>query len=192
VKPKKAKLDTERGSWSEMSIDWESIARQVGGIGPDGQDRIVGTIGGRQAVQILLGEENLRSAVDCCVSQSPGNFTAEMVLKVIRSTIAMEYCYKIFKTEQDREKANSAVFLLASFADTEALPWIREFLNDGEEIIRWNGLMVLQCILYGPVGDAGIATAKEALDKADSDTNPRLRELAKRVRPQLERFEMGL
>jgi HEAT repeat protein len=63
-----------------------------------------------------------------------------MVLSIIRSKLAMERCYEIYKTEQDTEQAHRAVFLLASIAGIEALPWVREFLDDENQGIRWNGL----------------------------------------------------
>ena len=47
-----------------MAIDWREIASKVGGFGPDGEERIVGTDGARRALELLLGEENIREAVD--------------------------------------------------------------------------------------------------------------------------------
>jgi hypothetical protein len=172
-----------------VAIDWEAIAKQVGGLDAGGNERIAGTPGGRRALEILLGEDNLRDSVDYWISQKPGCFTAEMVLKIARPKVAMERCHEIYKTDSSAENAISAVFLLAAFADIEALPWIHEFLDDSREGIRWNGLMVLSNILRGPVGDPGIAIAKELLDKADSSPDPKLRERAKIVRMQLARFE---
>jgi hypothetical protein len=157
-------------------IDWEALAKQVGDITPDRET--FGTPSGRRALEILLGEENLRDAVDYWISQKPGCFTAEMVLNIIRSKIAMDRCYEIYKTEQDTERANRAVFLLASFAEIEALPWVREFLQNKDRNIRWNGLMVLRTILYGPLGDAAMTTAKQLLDMACSDPDPELRKRA--------------
>lgn len=129
-------------------------------------------------MEILIGEENLRDTVDYWISQKPGCFTAEMVLNIIRSKIAMERCYEIYRTEQETERANRAVFLLASFAETEALPWVREFLHNKDRNIRWNGLMVLRTILYGSLGDEAMATAKQLLDLACSDADPELRKRA--------------
>lgn len=173
-----------------MAIDWEAVARQVGGLEPDGRERIAGTPGGQRALEIIIGEDNLRETVDYWVSQKPGCFTAEMVLKITHSKVAMERCYEIYKGA-NAENANSAVFLLACFADEEALPWIHEFLSDGRTGIRWNGLMVLSQILYSPISDAGAAIAKELLDQADSYLDPRLRERVPRVRAHLARREQG-
>ncbi len=136
-------------------------------------------------LEILLGEENLRSTVDYWISQKPGRYTAEMVLNIIRSKVAMERCYEIYKNEPDTEKAVRAVFLLASIADDEALPWVREFLEDGNRGVRWNGLMVLRTVLLGSLGDAAIATARELLDKAASDPDFEMQERTREIRSLL-------
>jgi HEAT repeat protein len=164
-------------------IDWELIAKQVGDITPD-RERW-GTFSGRRALEILLGEENLRNAVDYWISQKPGRFTAEMVLNIIRSKVAMKRCYEIYQTDHNTEKASRAVFLLASIADDDVLPWVREFLEDTNRDVRWNGLMVLHTVLLGPLGDAAIATAEELLDKAASDPDPEIRERTREIRSLL-------
>jgi len=168
-----------------MAIDWREIASQVGGLEPDGNERIAGTDGGRRALEILLGEENIREAVDHWADGKPGEFTAEMVLRIIMSSVAMERCYEIYKSEPASHRADAAVFLLSEMADVRVLPWVREFLEDSSEGIRWNGLMALEMILKGPLGDAGIASAKEQLIRAESDCDQRLRERAKEIRQQL-------
>ena len=97
------------------------------------------------------------------------------------STVAMERCYEIYKTDPASSRAAAAVFLLAEMADSRVLPWVREFLEDEHESIRWNGLMALRMILdEGPLGDEGIDTAKELLTKAESDSDQRLQERASR------------
>jgi hypothetical protein len=172
-----------------MPIDWEQIAGQVGGLESDGRERIVGTEGGRRALEVLLGKENLRDSVDYFIDGRPGQFTAEMVLSIAHPLAAMERCYEIFKTEADLNRRAGAVFLLSSFADIEAMPWIRDFLSDSEKVIRWNGLHVLSYILYGPIGDEPIALARELLQIADTDPDADIRELASKVRLQLKEHE---
>jgi HEAT repeat protein len=165
-----------------MAIDWKELAKQIGDLKPDGSEKGSGTESGRRALEILIGEENLRNAVDHFISLEPGAFTAEMVLNIIKSQIAMSRCYEIYKTEPDTYRACSAVFLLGSMADYRALSWVREFLEDRSEPVRLNGLRVLQNILYGPADDADIATAKELIDRAESDSEPTVRERAAQIR----------
>lgn len=165
-----------------MAIDWRSIAAQVGALDPDGSERGCGTDTGRRALEILIGEDNLRAAIDHFISLQPGAFTAEMVLQIIKSEVAMNRCLEIYKSERGTDRACSAVFLLGCMADSNALPWVRGFLEDSNEAVRLNGLRVLQNILCGPLGDDEIATAKELFDIAVSDPDPAVRERASDIR----------
>jgi hypothetical protein len=171
-----------------MAIEWEAIAKQVGDRTNEGIG--VGTDTGRRALEMIIGEENIREAVDYFLSDRPGCFTAEMVLKIISPKSAMNRCYEIYKTTQDHERANNAVFLLGSFADAQALPWIAEFLadtrsTDSRPIIRWNGLRVLSTILAGGLSDADTAVVRDLLSKAELDSDPETRERAKKIRLRL-------
>ncbi len=53
-----------------MAIDWEAIAKQVG----DSKGDRYSTPTGRRALEIIVGEENVRDAVDYWISQHPGCF----------------------------------------------------------------------------------------------------------------------
>ena len=165
-----------------LAIDWRSIAEQVGVLNPDGSEKGCVTDTGRRALEILIGEDNLRAAIDYFISLRPGAFTAEMVLKIIRSEVAMNRCLEIYKSEPGTYRACSAVFLLGCMADSKALPWVREFLEDSNEAIRLNGLRVLQNILFGPLGDDDLATAKELFEIAASDADQTVRERASDIR----------
>ena len=153
---------------------------------------ITGTQGGRRALEILLGEQNLRDAVDYWNSKEPGCFTAEMVLSIIESQVAMERCYEIYKTQHGSENACSAVFLLGSFAGTAALPWVREFLEDEEQVIRLNGVRVLRRILDGPLGDQDSELAKDLLDKGESDPDAEVRQRTNQLRAYLPPYNSHL
>ena len=168
-----------------MSIDWEKIAREVGGLSADGCEQVAGTVGARRALELIIGEQNIREAVDWCADERPGAFTAEMVLRILSSTVAMNRCYEIYKTEPGSHRAGTAVFLLYEMADYRILPWIREFIEDESHTIRWNGLMALSPILSGPVNDDHIALAKELLSKAESDSDDRIRDQAAKIRQRL-------
>ncbi len=159
-----------------MAIDWNAIAQQVG----DNYD----TSAGRRALEIIVGEGNVRDAVDYWISQERGCFAAESVLSVMRPKVAMDRCYEIYKAKPDSEDAIRAVFLLASFADDAALSWVRQFLDDRNRGIRRNGLAVLRTILCGPLGDAAIASAMQLLDQAERDSDADLRERAQLIRSE--------
>ena len=167
-------------SFEAMDIDWEEIAKRVG----DGNDDACSRRIGRRALEVIVGEENVRNIVDYWISQQPGCFTAESVLSIMRPKIAMDRCYEIYKTAPDSEGAIRAVFLLTSFADDTAIPWVGEFLDDRRSGIRWNGLMVLRTILYDPLGDAAIASAMQLLNRAEQDRDPEMRERAKQIRSE--------
>jgi hypothetical protein len=168
-----------------MAYDWETIAKHVGDITPEGEQGS-GTDSGRRALELLLGEEDIRSSVDYCVSMKPGWFTAEMVLKIIRSEVAMERCYEVYKANAGTKSSNIAVGLLSTIADVHALQWVREFLDDSSVNIRWHGLLVLRCILYGPLGDSSASLALELLQKAESDSDPAIKERALQIRKECE------
>ena len=168
-----------------MAIDWRELANLVGDLNLDGSEKGNGRESGRRALEIIIGKENIRGAVDHWTSQGPGAFTAEKALIIISSTVAMERCYEIYKGDPASYRAAAAVFLLSEMADERVLPWVREFLDDDNEGHRWNGLMALRMILEGPLGDEEIATAKKLLAKAESDAGQRLRERAVEIRHQL-------
>jgi hypothetical protein len=168
-----------------MAYDWESIAKQVGDITPEGEQGS-GTDSGRRALELLLGEEEIRSSVDYCISMKPGWFTAEMVLKIIRSGVAMERCYEVYKANAGTESSNIAVGLLSTIADVHALQWVREFLDDSSPNIRWHGLLVLQSILYGPLGGSSERLALELLQKAELDADQKVKERALEIRKECE------
>jgi hypothetical protein len=168
-----------------MAIDWRGIAGEVGNLNPDGTEKGSGTSSGIRALELIIGEENIRGAVDCWASDQPGAFTAEMVLRIIRSTVAMNYCYEIYKTEPNTRRSGAAVFLLYEMADWRVLPWVAEFLEDASTTVRWNGVMALQNILAGPLDDDEIAAAKQSLTKAESDIDEGVREKAIEVRKRL-------
>ena len=79
-----------------MAIDWRELANQVGDLNPDGSEKGNGTESGRRALEITIGKENIRGAVDHWTSHGPGAFTAEKALIIISSTVAMERCYEIY------------------------------------------------------------------------------------------------
>jgi HEAT repeat protein len=175
-----------------MAIDWRTLAEQVGDLNPDGSEKGSGTESGRRALEIIIGEENLRGAVDRWTSLEPGAGTAEKALLIIRSSVAMEYCYEIYKREPNTQRAELAVLLLSEMADWRFMRWAREFMEDSNHGVRWNALIALGQVLQGPLGDEGTALAKELLAKAETDNDQRVRERAIEIRKQLASEDLKL
>lgn len=92
----------------------------------------------------------------------------------------MNYCYEIYKTEPNTRRSGAAVFLCMKWPTRVYCP--AEFLDDATITVRWNGVMALQNILSGLLGDDEITPAKQLLIKAESDTDERVREKARVVR----------
>lgn len=158
-----------------MTIDWRELDKQVGGCW--------GTEPGIRVLELIVGEENIRGAVDHWTAFEPGYEAAEQVLLIMRSTVAMEYCYEIYKNEPNTERAGRAIFLLSEMADWRFMRWARELVEDSNT--RWNAVVALEQVLDGPLGDEGIDLAKELLAKAEADPDDRLRERATEIHKRL-------
>ena len=158
-----------------MTIDWRTLEKQVGGCS--------GTEPGIRVLELIVGEENIRAAVDHWTTFEPGYEAAEQVLLIMRSTVAMEYCYEIYKSEPNTKRAGRAIFLLSEMADSRFMRWARELMNDSKT--RWNTVVALEQVLEGPLGDAGITLAKELLAEAETDPDERLRERAVEIHERL-------
>jgi len=167
-----------------MAIDWRALGQQVGDLNADGTECNAGsTESARRALELLIGEENIRQAVDHWTSLEPGAYTAENTLLIISSTVAMEYCYEIYKKEPDTQRAGLAIFLLSEMADWRFMRWARELMDDNRT--RWNTVVALEQILEGPLGDEGISLAKELLAEAETDPDQKLRERALEIHKRL-------
>jgi len=158
-----------------MTIDWKALDEQVGGCW--------GTEPGIRVLELIVGEENIRGAVDHWTTFEPGYGAAEQVLLIMRSTIAMEYCYEIYKNEPNTDRAGRAIFLLSEMADWRFMRWARELMDDSKT--RWNTLVALEQVLEGPLDDGGIALAKELLAEAETDPDQNLRERAVKIHKRL-------
>jgi len=158
-----------------MTIDWKALDKQVGGCW--------GTEPGIRVLELIVGEENIRDAVDHWITFEPGYGAAEQVLLIMRSGVAMEYCYEIYKNEPNTERSGRAIFLLSEMADWRFVRWARELMENPHT--RWNALVALEQVLAGPLGDEGIELAKELLAQAEIDSDERLRERAVEIHKRL-------
>ena len=127
-------------------IDWEALARSLGMINEHGGES-GSSDAAYQALEIIIGPEALRAAVDHYVAHKQGAELARNVLWQLHPWSAMERCYEIYQNADDLDTRRTAVELLRVVADRRVLPWVRGFLEDRDEgICNWGAGVVDQLL----------------------------------------------
>lgn len=129
------------------AIDWEQLALRLGTLTPDGESG--SSVAAMQAIEMLIGEDRLRAAVDFYVAGGRGRELTRSVLWQLRPWSAMRRCYEIYhSSDADAERKDSAVELLRVVADRRALKWLPEFLDDPDASIQLWGAGILDQLLW--------------------------------------------
>jgi hypothetical protein len=126
-----------------MSIDWVKLAREVGSLRDDGESG--GTRYAQLALERILGEANIRHAVDLILDAVPGAELTMNVLQHIMSWQATEMAHEAYKTASGA-RASMAVWLIKHIAHPQALPWVQAFLLD-DAVAGW-GIGLLDQLLW--------------------------------------------
>lgn len=132
-------------------IDWNQLARELNAA--SGSFTYVAC----DAIEILIGHDRIRASVDYYVGEAggPGTELVRGVLRHIRSQIAAQHCYHIYKNDPNPEVRIAAVELMRGIANALANPdvvdWVREFLEDPEPGIQNWGVGVLTELMHGDV-----------------------------------------
>jgi hypothetical protein len=164
-----------------MTTDWKQLARQLGSLRDDGSES-GGDDYAKKALDEILGDEWIESAVEHIVSFKRGRELAMNCLRYLHSTKATNYAYRVYKAS-DGERADQAVWLIKHLANPIALEWIEEFLND-KNVIHW-GLGVLDQLLWTEqvlYDDK----AKSLLELADRNSKGQLKEHTDFIRQYIE------
>jgi hypothetical protein len=127
-------------------INWEELAKEVGAI-KNGQES-GSNIFAQRAIELLIGPDNIREAVNYYINGGPGAELARCVIWQIHPISAMEYCYEIYKTDENFENRRMAVELLRVAADRRVLPWVPELLTDSDPGIRAWGFGIIDQLLW--------------------------------------------
>src|SRR4051812_43307752 len=98
-----------------MAIDWKQLGQQLGTLRVDGESG--GSSEALRAIELLLGEDQLRAAVDYYVAGHRGCELARSVLWQLHPWSAMQRCYEIYRSDADVGAKVSAVELLRVVAD---------------------------------------------------------------------------
>lgn len=132
-------------------IEWEALARRLGTLRDGGESG--GTDLAQTALEQILGEDEIRAAVDYYVAGRRGSELARSVLHLLQPWSAMQRCYEIFRTDPDPERRRSAIALLRVVADERALAWVPEFLRDPDEGVQTWGAGVVDQLLWSDLVD---------------------------------------
>ena len=159
-----------------MEIDWAKLAREldcyVSGVYTSDDSR--------RAIELLLGEESLRSSVEYYVAVGAHRELTRMVLWQLRPWSAMQHCYEIFKSTRELCDRRAAVELLRVVADRRVLPWIPEFLADPDLDIQAWGASVLDQLTFSQL--VAPEEAEELLCLMERHEYHLVRERATRIR----------
>jgi len=180
-----------------MIVNWVELATQLGSIGADGGEWCDTELASR-ALEALVGEENIRAAVNLVVSNDPGRLLAQYVLIRLRSPVAAEMAYAIYQTSDDRSRAYWAAHLIAVIGHPRAFAWIPAFLSDDGDNVAHLGMDLLDGLLDFAGVDLELQEVEQVLMLAEQhpSVEVRRRAVASRVPlqpgPQADRDEQYL
>ncbi|HEY4668229.1 MAG TPA: hypothetical protein VIH05_00485 [Tepidiformaceae bacterium] len=141
--------DLEESGGGRQPIDWLSLSEEMGLITwyEEGRNESGGTREAREAIARILGDDEMRAAVDYYVSGAPGSELARSVLWLLHPVAAMDRCVEIFRSDADIEDRRSAVHLLEVAADTRTLELVPEFLADPDDVIPMWGIGIVDQLM---------------------------------------------
>jgi len=163
--------------------EWESIARKVGAIDECGQE-CSSSDKSREAIELLLGQENLKEAVHYYISNLPGSALLRGVLWQLHPYSAMEECYKIFNTDENIQSKRDAIELLRVVADRRVLSWVPEFLAFEDEGVQNWAIGIIDQLVFSDLCFEEEVT--DILESARSHTNQYVREKTEEILSMLE------
>jgi len=166
-------------------IDWMALAIGLG-LDPDGGS--TNDDHTRRALEEILGEENVRSAVETRLGLGPGWHLAEGVLRMLRSEQATDLAHAAYGAARG-ERAVQAVVLIKEIAHPKALAWVETFLKD--DPVALLGMDLLDQLLYRVAVDDEDAEVQRLLALAEAHPAEVVRENAAFIRQQIAEREMG-
>jgi hypothetical protein len=164
-----------------VEIGWDQLASALRLSTPQGKTQ--GSEAAQRALEMILGEETVRAAVDYYIAVEPGYELARSVLWLLRPWSAMARCHELAAPSNDIETRRSAVELLAVVADRRALPWVSEFLDDGDPQVQGWAVGVLDQMVFSELIEP--EEAEEVLKRAERHESAAVREQAESIRGYL-------
>lgn len=155
-------------------IDWATLANKVGAEEGRGGSELA-----QQALESVLGEDNIANAVEVILDWQPGCEIARSVLRSIHSLRATEIAYEKYKVG-NAEQAVLAVALIQHIHHPRALDWIEEFLND--DIVAAWGASILDQLIWSKVVKWDDPRVVRLLDLVESHEDSTVRNKAAFIR----------
>lgn len=168
---------------ASLELDWAALASKLGMVhsGPAAGQRTIygGTEYARRALEMVLGEDRLRAAVDIYVEGGDGAELVRSVLWLLHPWSSMQRCHEIYSSGAELERRRLALELLRVVADHRALPWVRQYLDDPDPEIRSWGIGIIDQVLFARLADE--AQCSELLAHARQHADPLVREKAAEI-----------
>jgi hypothetical protein len=158
------------------SINWQELARDLGSLDENGRERACGSRMAQKALELILGRDFFRQAVDYYITYQPGKELVRQVLWLVQPVSAMDRCYEIYKSDAPQDDRVAAIELLRVVADSRTIPWVGEFLDDHDPSIQHWGVGILDQMLWG--GSAQEEQCLGLLEKARQHPSAYVRERA--------------
>lgn len=156
-----------------QKIDWSALSTSLGTVQEYGEQG--GTAAGRQALELILGKDNIQLAVDHYLDGKPGCLLVQNVFEVIRPSSAMDYCFQIYQESKDQERKYRALILLKAFADGHVLPWLHVMLEANDPISQKLGSEILEQLIWSYAIEA--SACEDLLLKMKNHNNEAIKSL---------------
>lgn len=172
-----------------MKFKWREIGIQVGSIDPNKDPKSpIGPKGGsifaQKALEIILGDNEIKEMINCILEYEETEEIMISVLRLIKSTKAVEIAYNIYKNSEG-QRAYTAVWIIKHIAHPMSLKWVEEFLDD-DNVAGWGIGLVDQLAFAGWID---IDMVEEILKKAENHKFEGVRARAISVRDYLKEQE---
>ncbi len=133
-----------------MNYNWREIGIQVGSIDPNKDSNSpIGSKGGsiyaQKAIEIMLGDDEIKEMVNHIIEYKEEGEIMVSVLRLIKSTKAVNFAYNIYKNSEG-QKASAAAWVIKHIAHPITIKWVEEFLNDDN--VAGYGMGLLDQLAY--------------------------------------------
>ncbi len=154
-------------------MNWADFAQRMGSLQDKGIEHCNSLLA-YAALEQLVGDEAIDTAVDQIMENAPGWLLAKYVLVRLVSRRATERAYAIY-CEADDNRAYWAVNLIVETHHPRAFAWIPEFLADPRVSIAVLGMDLLDVLLSSP----------ELVNEETLDVEPILAQAERDPRPEV-------